>query len=400
MKRNADAGSRETHVDARAGAQTRPLAAVNRVVIKVGSNLLARAEAGLDESQIARISETLASLVARRVQPILVSSGAIACGLELLSIRERPRDLSLLQAAASVGQSKLMESYSRALEKYGLIPGQVLLTQADFVSRQAYLSARRTLEKMIELGVIPIINENDATAVEEIRFGDNDTLAALVSVLVRADVLFLLSDVDGFYSDLRDPSTLVPLVEEITPDIEKKAGRAGSQYGSGGMMAKVRAARIATMGGVETFILNGRAPHRVIDVLDGHHHGTRFVARPGIRSRKHWIAFALPPKGRIVIDAGARRALVEQKKSLLPAGVLAVEGCFDAGDAVSIVDESGTEIARGIAEYSHIEVAQARGKSTSELASAGLSGLPPEVVHRDHLVILVREKNSEKGETQ
>lgn len=359
-----------------------------RIVIKIGSNIIAKENYGLDPQSLTRITDAVARLYKQGNYPVIVSSGAIACGLEILGYKRRPKELAFLQACASVGQGKLIESYSREFEKHGIQVGQVLLTREDFVSRRTYLCAQRTLEKLLSIGVIPIINENDATAVEEIKFGDNDTLAALVAAMIDADYLFLLSDVEGFFENPKDPSTIVRVVEEITPEIEARAKGAVSKYGSGGMQTKIQATRIATLSGTEVVILNGEKPNLILEFLEGKQIGTRFVARKRISGKKHWIAFALPSRGKLVVDEGARRALVENKKSLLPAGVKAVEGDFEAGEAVTIVDESGKEIAKGISEYSSQEVSKVLGKKTSELRNLGLGELPEEVVHRDKMVIL------------
>lgn len=359
-----------------------------RIVIKIGSNIIARENFGLDQKGLSKITDVVAGLYKEGDYPVVVSSGAIACGLEILGYVKRPRELALLQACASVGQGKLIENYSREFQRYGIRVGQVLLTREDFISRRSYLCARRTLEKLLSIGVVPIINENDATAVEEIKFGDNDTLAALVAAMINADYLFLLSDVEGFFEDSSDPSTIFRVIDEITPEIELKAKGTVSKYGSGGMQTKVQAARIATCSGTEVIILDGKEPHLILEFLAGKEVGTRFVAGERISGRKHWIAFALPSKGKIVIDEGARRALVERKKSLLPAGIKTIEGNFEAGDAVLIIDEDGNDIAKGICEYASEEVVKILGKKSTELKAMGFEGLPEEVVHRDKMVIL------------
>ncbi len=371
-----------------------------RIVIKIGSNIIARENFGLDLQNLSKITDVVANLHKEGDHVVIVSSGAIACGLELLGYVKRPRELALLQACASVGQGKLIENYSREFQRHSIQVGQVLLTREDFVSRRSYLCARRTLEKLLSIGVVPVINENDATAVEEIKFGDNDTLAALVAAMINTDYLFLLSDVEGFFRDPSDPSTLVSVIDEITPEIELKAKGTVSKYGSGGMQTKVQAARIATCSGAEVVILNGKKPYLILEFLAGKEVGTRFVARERIPGRKHWIAFALPPRGRIVIDEGASKALVERKKSLLPAGIKAIEGKFEAGDAVLITDERGNEIAKGISEYASNEAVKILGKKSAELKKMGFEGLPEEVVHRDKMVILEgisRKRGKEYG---
>lgn len=359
-----------------------------KTVVKIGSNLLTKTGYGIDRENLRRIVEAVAELHQLGVKTVIVSSGAIACGLETLGIRKKPGDMATLQAAASVGQSKLVEMYAAEFDKRGIKVGQVLLTRADFLSRETYVSAQRTMEKMLSMGIVPIVNENDAVAVEEIKFGDNDTLAALVAVLVGATHLFLLSNVEGLMQNPDDPSSIIREVKEITPEIIALARPEKSFYGTGGMQAKINAARIACCAGVETFVVNGYKPELMLKAIKGEPVGTRFAPARRVSSRKHWIAFVMEPKGEIVIDDGAVKALLEGKKSLLPAGVKQVRGEFSAGDAVLIVDERGNEIAKGITAYDSGELEKIKGKTSSEIAKIFGNEFSEEVVHRDKMAIL------------
>ena len=353
------------------------VAAARRLVVKVGSSSLTTAAGGLDAGRLDALVDALSGRVGELV---LVSSGAIAAGLAPLGLAKRPRDLATQQAAASVGQSALVQCYAGAFGRHGRTVGQVLLTADDVVRRAHYRNAQRTLDRLLALGVVPVVNENDTVANEEIRFGDNDRLAALVAHLVRADALVLLSDVDGLYDgDPRRPgATLLPEVlgqhdlEGVT------VGGAGSSLGSGGMSSKVDAAGMATGAGV-TVLLTSAA--RAAEALRGEG-GTCFHAT-GTRApgRLLWLAHASTPRGKLVLDDGAVRAVCLRRSSLLPAGVTAVEGDFQAGDPVELVDPAGAAVARGLVGYDAVELPALLGRSTREL---GLR----EVVHRDDLVLL------------
>ncbi len=349
-----------------------------RLVVKVGSSSLTTAAGGLDP---ARLDALVDALAARPGQLVLVSSGAIAAGLAPLGLVRRPRELAAQQAAASVGQMLLVQRYATAFARHGRLVGQVLLTVDDVVRRAHYRNARVTLDRLLALGVVPVVNENDAVATAEIRFGDNDRLAALVAHLVRADALVLLSDVDGLYDgDPRRPGArLLPEVRGEADLAGVTAGGTGSAgLGSGGMASKVDAARIATGAGVP--VLLGAAT-RVLDLLDGRT-GTCFaVTGSRRRPRLLWLAHASSPSGRLVLDDGAVRAVVERGSSLLPAGVTGVEGDFAAGDPVELAGPDGRAVARGLVAYDAAELPALLGRSTREL---GLR----EVVHRDDLVVL------------
>jgi glutamate 5-kinase len=321
---------------------------------------------------------------------VFVSSGAIALGWKRLGLTEKPRTMPGLQAAAAVGQGRLIQVWEQSLQKEGLGCGQILLTHDDVRDRRRYLNARWAMNELIALGAVPVINENDTVSVDEIKFGDNDGLAALCTSLVEADALVILTDVAGLYDgDPAQAAKLIPEVYDIDREARPVAGGSTSGPGTGGMSSKVEAARVAGRFGVVTVVASGRRERPVISLLSGAGEGTVFwpsVSR--LQSRKHWIAYALRPAGALVVDAGARKALVEGKKSLLPSGVKAVRGRFGAGDAVSVVDEAGQEFARGLCTFDAAEVELIAGRKTADLE--GILGYrpAPEVIHRDDLVLL------------
>jgi glutamate 5-kinase len=361
------------------------LAQLRRVVVKIGSRLLAEDL----EGRVAALAKETRVLRERGIDVVIVTSGAIALGTRRLGLAARPSTIPGLQAVASVGQGHLIHVYERALAAHGLPSGQVLLTHDDVRNRRRYLNARMALSELLTLGAVPVINENDTVSVDEIKFGDNDRLAALTTSLVEAEALIILTDVDGLYAG--DPKTGAALISEVT-DLQVArsfAGRSVSGVGTGGMASKVEAAAIAGRFGVVTLIASGRRPQPVTELLDGAPVGTIFwpeVER--MQSRKHWIAYALRPAGTVVVDAGARRALVEGKKSLLPSGITAVRGRFDQGDPVSVVDADGREIARGLCAYDASEVVKILGKRSHDLEEALGYRSVDEVIHRDDLVLL------------
>jgi glutamate 5-kinase len=355
-----------------------------RVVVKIGSRLIAEAPA----SRPATIADQVAALRKTNHEVVIVSSGAIALGLPRLKLTSRPTEMPALQAAAAVGQSRLMQMWEHAFGAHQIEIGQVLVTHDDLGDRRRFLSARQTLRELLDRGVVPIINENDTVATEEIKFGDNDQLAALVCNLVSADVLVILTDVEG----VRDASGVrMPIVHDIDREAAPVAGGSTSGVGSGGMASKVGSARIVTRTGVPAIVAPGREPDVLQKVLAGNDLGTLFVPpRPGgtLSSRKHWIAYGSKPSGKLTVDDGAARALREAGKSLLPAGVLGVDGDFELGDTVSIVTRSGDEFARGLAAYPADDLRKIQG-----LQSAGIEARlgyksTDEAIHRDDLVIL------------
>ncbi|MGZ5415159.1 MAG: glutamate 5-kinase [Aeromicrobium sp.] len=360
-----------------------------RIVVKIGSSSLTKAHGGLDSSRLDALVDALAGARARGDEVVLVSSGAIAAGLSPLGLPRRPRDLATQQAAASVGQGLLVARYAERFARHGIVVGQVLLTADDVTRRSHYRNAYQTFAKLLEFGTVPIVNENDTVATSEIRFGDNDRLAALVAHLVHADLLLLLSDVDGLYDgDPGKPGTR--LITEVRDEAELAgvdiARPSASAIGTGGMVTKVDAARIATDAGIPVVLTS--APNAVA-ALAGEQVGTRFHMTGRRRpTRLLWLAHASDTKGAILLDAGAVRALTKKKASLLPAGVTGATGTFTAGDPVDLVDPDGNVIARGIVNYDSAEVPKLIGRSTYELAAEFGMEYERELVHRDDLMLL------------
>lgn len=365
------------------------------LVIKIGTSSLTQPETGqLALSTIATLAETLTNLQRQGHQVILVSSGAVGVGCARLGLTERPRTMPLKQAVAAVGQGRLMRVYDDLFTILQQPIAQVLLTRSDLVQRSRYVNAYNTFQELLGLKVIPVVNENDTVAVEELKFGDNDTLSALVASLVEADWLFLLTDVDRLYSaDPRSvpdaqPISLVKQVEQLT-QLQVQAGTQGSQWGTGGMATKIAAARIATAAGVRTVITEGRWPHNIVKILQGEPLGTQFEPQPQPSSaRKRWIAYGLVPLGKLYLDQGAVAAICQGGKSLLAAGITAVEGEFYSQEAVQLCDRNGTEVARGLVNYSSTELRQIRGRHSREISVIlGYTGAET-VVHRDNLVLI------------
>jgi glutamate 5-kinase len=362
------------------------------VVAKIGTSSITGEAGHIDEGAVDKFCAEVAALrdVGHRV--VVVTSGAIAAGLPLLggTVR-RSHDAVTLQAVSAVGQSRLMRVYDEALGDRGLVGGQVLLAPLDFMMRKQYLHARATLSRLLELGVVPVINENDAIADDEIRFGDNDRLAALVAHLVKADLLVLLTDQPGLLT--ADPrfdaqASLIEEIVEVDHSLEALAGGAGSDRGSGGMASKLAAAKIAAWSGVRSVIAQARRQDVLVDAVQGVN-GVGTVVLPRRRrlnARKLWIAFAVGSAGTIVVDDGARKALLERGVSLLPAGITAVKGAFDSDDAVEIAGPDGAVFAKGLSRFDAGSLGQVMGRRTSQLPE----GVPHEVVHRDDLVVLPR----------
>ena len=360
-----------------------------RIVVKIGSSSLTTAHGGLDASRLDDLVDALAGARARGDEVVLVSSGAIAAGLSPLGLPRRPRELATQQAAASVGQGLLVARYAERFAHHGIVVGQVLLTADDVTRRSHYRNAYQTFARLLEFGAVPIVNENDTVATSEIRFGDNDRLAALVAHLVHADLLLLLSDVDGLYDgDPKKPETR--LITEVHGEAQLAgidiARPSASAIGTGGMVTKVDAARIATGAGIPVVLTS--APHAAA-ALAGEPVGTRFHMTGRRRpTRLLWLAHASDTKGAILLDAGAVRALTRKKASLLPAGVTGSTGTFTAGDPVDLVDPEGNVIARGIVNYDSAEVPKLIGRTTHELAAEFGAGYERELVHRDDLMLM------------
>ena len=368
------------------------LAHVKRVVIKIGSGVISD-HSGLDLKRMATLCEDVYSLRQRGYEVILVSSGAVAAGKADLGIKGSARTLSLplKQAAAAIGQSRLMRAYKDALRQHGLTAAQILLTRDDLANRRRYLNARNTLMTLLDYGVVPIINENDTVVIDEIRFGDNDNLSAMATNLVEAQLLVILSDVDGLFdSDPRHnaEAKLISEVERITPEIEAMAGQEATMLGTGGMTTKLKAAKRATLFGAGTAIINGLSPHNLLYLFDGHELGTYFLpARDRMAARKHWIASTKKPKGKLILDEGAQKAVAERGKSLLPSGIHRLEGTFERGDAVRLCDVNGKEFAKGVTNYNSAELIRIIGKNTKEILQILGYQYGDEVVHRDNFVI-------------
>jgi glutamate 5-kinase len=362
-----------------------------RVVVKVGTSSLTNSEGHIKTEVIQLVSQQLAAARAQGHEVLLVTSGAVASGVAGLGLAQRPSDVLSLQALSAVGQPQLMAAYNNALKQFSLVGAQVLLVPHDFVDRQQYLHARDTIGRLLELGCIPIINENDAIANNEIRYGDNDHLAALLAHLVSADMLVLLTDTAGLYTS--DPRTnadakVISVVAADDPLLSVSASGAGSDRGSGGMASKLAAARIASWSGVNAVIAAAESDSAVMATINGDAIGTRFLPHDRqLSARKLWIAFAAEVEGSIVVDTGARDALVLRGTSLLPAGVTAVNGSFDVGAVVEIVTQSGELLARGLTAMSSDVVATSMGKRTADLVDLAVV----ETVHRDDLVVLANQ---------
>jgi glutamate 5-kinase len=365
------------------------IAKAPRLVVKIGSSSLTKRSGGLDDKRVEALVGDIAARVRSGHQVVLVSSGAIATGLPALGLTRRPRDLATAQAAASIGQGILIAAYSRAFSAHGLTVGQVLLTAGDVTRRTHYRNAQRTLFKLLELGIVPIVNENDTVATDEIRVGDNDRLAALVAHLVQADALVLLSDVAGLYDGPpgREGATLIETVEAGDDLAGVRIGGVGEAgVGLGGMTSKVGAARIANAAGIPVLLAAASESSRALADASV---GTVFHAT-GERSstRMLWLAHATTGSGRVYLDAGAADAVVRRRMSLLPAGITSVEGTFSAGDPVDLLDEKGHAIARGLINFDSTELPGLLGRSTRELARELGAAYEREVVHRDDLVVL------------
>ncbi|MBN2248192.1 MAG: glutamate 5-kinase [Coriobacteriia bacterium] len=362
------------------------------IVVKVGSSTVTGADGRVDRGYLAALADQVRSLTSDEHSVVVVTSGAIAAGFETLHFAERPTDMPTLQATAAVGQVLLIDAYREIFGERGMTIGQVLVTRHEVGHRQQYVHACETLERLLELGIVPIVNENDTTAVEEIRFGDNDYLAALVGMMVHADLVVLLTDIAGLYS--ADPridadARLLEHVHEVTDEHLASAGGPGSGVGSGGMTTKLEAARALMKAGIPMVVCDGRRPNVVADAVAGAPVGTLFAGgQAAVKGRKLWLAYAGHPRGSVTIDDGAKHALCLRGGSLLPAGVVDVTGSFVIGDAIAVVDGEGHPIARGLAGMSSADLKRVRGLKTAEISRVLPNWDGAEVVHRDHLVIL------------
>ncbi|MFQ5457542.1 MAG: glutamate 5-kinase [Myxococcota bacterium] len=369
------------------------VARARRVIVKVGSSIVTADGRGLNRRAVNAIARDIASVLSGGAQVILVSSGAVAAGNSHLEMKRRPRTIPEKQATAAVGQSRLIRAWERAFVPHDRSVGQVLLTSDDLGNRRRFLNARHTLLTLLRLGVVPVINENDTVVVEEIKFGDNDQLAALVTNLIEADLLIFLTDTEGLYD--RDPRRekrprLIPLVRRIGPALEAMAGNAaGGTTGTGGIASKIAAARKSAQFGVPCVVASGRRRGCIGRILAGEPIGTLFLPdETPLTSRKHWIAHTGRARGALRVDSGAVDALRDRGKSLLPSGVTAVKGQFGVGDLVQILDPRGREFARGLAAYRSEEIDRIKGLRTSDIVAALGYKSTDEIIHRDDLVLL------------
>lgn len=363
---------------------------LKRIVVKVGTSILVDARGGFERSYITSIVEELSRLRKSGLEFALVTSGAIGAGIERLGLKSRPKKISLKQAAAACGQSRLMHIYEELFLQYSQEVAQILLTHRDLSERKSYLNAKETLSILLYHGIIPIINENDTVATEELKFGDNDTLSALVANLLEADLLIILSDIDGLYqTNSKMVKKLIEVVEVIDDKILELATREVGGLSTGGMIAKVQAAKMSTMAGIYVVIANGKRPGVISKIVRGEKVGTLFLPQIDKKSgRKCWIVFNLKPAGKLVIDDGAIEAIVKKGKSLLPSGIRMIEGDFERGEAVTVVDLQGRELARGLVDYSRLELDKIKGKRSSEIEGILGYKYDDEAIHRNNLVLL------------
>ena len=366
---------------------------VKRIVIKVGTSTITHGTGKRNFARIDHLARQIADLANQGKEIILVSSGAVAVGVDRLGLKEKPKTIPEKQAAAAVGQGVLMHTYEKIFADYGQIVAQVLLTRIDSVDRHRYTNSRNTFLALLKHGVIPIVNENDVVATDELKIGDNDNLSATVAGIVDADLLIILSDVDGLYTanpQKYPDARLVPEVSDITQEIEDSAGGAGSSVGTGGMFTKIQAAKAATSSGIHMIIAAGEQENVISRILNGEAVGTLFVSRENrLQFRKRWLAFGARISGRLVVDDGCAKAVRKRGScSILPAGIIGVEGGFEAGGTVSVIDKTGHEIARGLTNYSSDELALIKGAKTSEIETLIGHKNFDEVIHRDDLVIL------------
>ena len=370
-------------------ARAAVLAKPDIAVVKVGTNVLADSAGTLDRGRIQSLADQLLRIRASGWKVVLVSSGAIGAGVGQLGLSARPTELPQLQACAAVGQTALMRMYQEALAPHAVLPAQILLTAGDFESRGRYLNVRNTLLTLFEYAALPVINENDTVSVAEIKFGDNDHLAAMVANLMQAPLLVLLTNVDGLYTaDPRsDPTAaLVPTVENIDAAVSEMAGVTKSSLGTGGMKSKLKAARLATAAGGAVVMANGARDNILDDLFAGEPVGTLFLPQGNVSARKRWVGFTVRPRGVVTVDDGAKRAVLDQGKSLLPVGVRGVRGDFGKGDVISVCDTTGTEFARGLSNYTAADAGRIAGLNTEQIAALLGRLLYPELVHRDNLV--------------
>lgn len=364
-----------------------------RIVVKVGTSTITYSNGKRNFSQIDRLARELSDLQNQGKEMILVTSGAVAVGVDRLGLPKKPDTIPGKQAAAAVGQGVLMHTYEKFFADYGQVVAQVLLTKTESIDRHRYTNSRNTFMELLRQGVIPIVNENDVVALDELKIGDNDNMSALVAGIVDADLVIILSDIDGLYT--ANPQTnpdaeLVPLVTEITPEIEASAGGVGSARGTGGMATKIQAAKAATSSGINLVIASGTEKNAIPRIVNGENIGTLFVSRENrLQFRKRWLAFGARIQGSVVVDAGCAEAIHKAGGcSILPAGVVAVEGCFEPGSTISVKDGDGHELARGLSHYSSEELEKIKGCKSCDIEDIIGHKNYDEIIHRDDLVIL------------
>ncbi len=363
------------------------------IIIKIGTNTLSDITKGINTNVVEELTEVIAKLKKSGHKVLLVTSGAVALGVKKLNLKEKPKTISKKQACASIGQALLMQVYEKYFSKHEIPIAQILLTREGFVQRETYINARETILELLDLDVLPIINENDTVASEEIRFGDNDMLSAMVADLISVDRLIILTDEKGLYDS--NPKTnknakLIPVVEKITPQIEKMAAGTGSEFSSGGMISKIHAAKLATNVGIKTHIIYGKEPELILEILNDKEIGTTFLPSTNkIDKRKSWIAHTLVSNGKVYVDSGAQKALVNNGKSLLPAGVKKISGSFDRGSAIEIcLLNSNKPFAKGITNYSNLDIEKIMGLKSSIIEKTLGYTYGETIIHRDDLVIV------------
>lgn len=364
-----------------------------RIVVKVGTSTITYSNGKRNFSQIDRLARELSDLQNQGKEMILVTSGAVAVGVDRLGLPKKPDTIPGKQAAAAVGQGVLMHTYEKFFADYGQVVAQVLLTKTESIDRHRYTNSRNTFMELLKQGVIPIVNENDVVALDELKIGDNDNMSALVAGIVDADLVIILSDIDGLYT--ANPQTnpdaeLVSLVTEITPEIEASAGGVGSARGTGGMATKIQAAKAATSSGINLVIASGTEKNAIPRIVNGENIGTLFVSRENrLQFRKRWLAFGARIQGSVVVDAGCAEAIHKAGGcSILPAGVVAAEGCFEPGSTISVKDGDGHELARGLSHYSSEELEKIKGCKSCDIEDIIGHKNYDEIIHRDDLVIL------------
>ncbi len=370
----------------------RSLSAAKSIVVKVGTRLLTYETGKLNLRAMEKVVRELADLKNQGKDVVLVSSGAVGAGIGRLGLPGKPQSTPEKQALAAIGQGLLIQMYEKLFAEYGQVVAQVLLTRDDFQDRKRYLNSRNALLALLKLGAVPVINENDTVAVEEIEFGDNDTLSALVASTLDADLLVILTDIGGLYSGnprLEESAELISTVEEITPEVRRWAGASTEALATGGMVTKLQAAEIAVNSGIPLVIASGREADILQRVLAGEETGTYFCAREkSLDCRKRWIAYGQATHGRVTVDDGARKALLDDGKSLLPSGILEVAGEFEAGDMIAVEDECGLEFARGLSGYNSLELMKIKGLRTEKAAEI-LHKPVREAIHRNNMVICI-----------